>query len=72
MKTTILLVRIPEGKRQLGKPRCRWEDKFRIDLQEVPFEDGDWSYLACNRDEFWALKSNEHLSSTEEENIFTS
>jgi hypothetical protein len=24
-----------EGKRPLGRPRCRWEDKIRIDLQEV-------------------------------------
>jgi len=25
----------PEGKRLLGRPRCRWEDNIKIDLQEV-------------------------------------
>jgi hypothetical protein len=30
-----LLVGKPEGKRPLGKPRRRWEDNIRIDLQEV-------------------------------------
>jgi hypothetical protein len=27
--------RKPERKRQLGKPRCRWEDNIKMDLQEV-------------------------------------
>jgi polyisoprenoid-binding protein YceI len=38
------LVRIPERKRQLGRPRCRWEYNLKIDLQDYGFEDGDWSY----------------------------
>jgi len=25
----------PEGKRQLGRSRCRWEDNIKMDLQEV-------------------------------------
>jgi hypothetical protein len=25
----------PEGKRSLGRPRCRWEDNIKMDLQEV-------------------------------------
>ena len=29
------LVWKPEGKRQLGRPRCRWEDNIKMDLQEV-------------------------------------
>jgi len=29
------LVTKPEGKRQLGRPRLRWEDNIKIDLQEV-------------------------------------
>jgi hypothetical protein len=29
------LVRKPEGKRTLGRPRRRWEDNIRMDLQEV-------------------------------------
>jgi hypothetical protein len=30
-----ILVRTPEGERPLGKPRCRWEDNIKIDLEEV-------------------------------------
>jgi hypothetical protein len=30
-----VLVGKPEGKRPLGRPRCRWEDKIKMDLQEV-------------------------------------
>ena len=30
-----VLVGKPEGKRQLGKPRHRWDDNIKIDLQEV-------------------------------------
>jgi len=29
------LVGRPEGKRPLGRPRCRWEDDIRMDLQEM-------------------------------------
>jgi hypothetical protein len=25
----------PTGKRPLGRPRCKWEEKFRIDLKEI-------------------------------------
>jgi hypothetical protein len=30
-----VLVGKPEGKRQLGRPRCRWENNIKMDLQEV-------------------------------------
>jgi hypothetical protein len=30
-----VLVGKPEGKRPLGRPRCRWEDNIKVDLQEV-------------------------------------
>jgi hypothetical protein len=30
-----VLVGKPEGKRQLGRPRCRWEDGIRMDLREI-------------------------------------
>jgi len=30
-----ILVGKPEGKRPLGRPRCRWEDNIKMDLQEV-------------------------------------
>jgi hypothetical protein len=44
----------PEGKRPLGRPRRRWEDNIKIDLQEVG---GlmDWIDLTQDRDTLWAL-----------------
>jgi hypothetical protein len=41
-----VLVGKPEGKRPLGRPRCRWEDNIKMDLQEVGCEGMDWIYLA--------------------------
>jgi hypothetical protein len=35
----------PEGKRQLGRPRRRWEDNIKMDLQEVVGGYGDWMEL---------------------------
>ena len=36
-----VLVRKHEGKRPLGRPRCRWEDNIKMDLQEVGGGCGD-------------------------------
>ena len=36
----------PEGKRPLGRPRRRWEDNIKMDLQEVRRACGDWMELA--------------------------
>ena len=47
----------PEGRRPLGKPRCRWKDNIRIDLQEMGCEIMDWIDLAQNRDRWRALVS---------------
>jgi hypothetical protein len=38
----ILLVGKPEGRRLLGRPRCRWVDNIRMDLVEVEWGDVDW------------------------------
>jgi hypothetical protein len=35
-----ILVGRPEGRRPLGRPRCRWEDNIKTDLGEIGF--GDW------------------------------
>ena len=35
-----VLVRIPEGKRSLGRPRRRWEDNIKIQLQQVGWGHG--------------------------------
>jgi hypothetical protein len=40
----------PEGKRRLGRPRRRWEDNIKIDLQEVGCENMDWIDLAQDRE----------------------
>jgi hypothetical protein len=44
-----------EGKRPLGRPRRRWEDNNRMDLQEVGGGRGDWMELAQDRDRWRAL-----------------
>jgi hypothetical protein len=36
----------PEGKRPLGRPRCRWEDGIRMDLREICWGSVDWIQLA--------------------------
>ena len=49
-----VLVGKPEGKRPLGRPRRRWEDNIKMDLQEVG-EGGDWMELAQDRERWRAL-----------------
>jgi len=50
-----VLVEKPEGKRPLGRPRRRWEDNIKMDLQEVVCEGMDWIELALDRDRWRAL-----------------
>jgi len=50
-----VLVGKPEGKRLLGRPRLRWEDNAKMDLQEVGCEGMDWIDLAQDRDRWRAL-----------------
>ena len=45
----------PEGKRPLGRPRHRWEDNIKMDLQEVGCGGMDWILLAQDRDMWWVL-----------------
>jgi hypothetical protein len=52
-----VLVGKPEGKRPLGKPRRRWEDNIKMDVQEVGAGRGDWRELAQDRDGWRALVS---------------
>ena len=47
----------PEGKRPLGRPRRRWVDNIRMDLQEVGCGYMDWIGLAQDRDRWWTLVS---------------
>ena len=52
-----VLVGKPEGKRPLGRPRCRWENNIKMDLQEVRGGCGDWMELAQDRDRLRAFVS---------------
>ena len=51
------LVGKPEGKRPLGRPRRRWGDNIKMDLQEVGGSRRDWMELAQDRDRCRALVS---------------
>ena len=46
-----------EGKRPLGRPRRRWEDNIKIDLQEMRRGCEDWMELAQDRDRWRTLVS---------------
>jgi len=50
-----VLVGKPEGNIPLGRPRRRWEDNIRMDLQEVGCEGTDWIDLTQDRDRWQAL-----------------
>ena len=50
-----VLVGKPEGNRPPGRPRRRWEDNIKMDLQEVGCGGMDWIELAQDRDRWRAL-----------------
>ena len=52
-----VLVGKPEGKRPLGRPRRRWEDNIKMNLQEAGGGCGDGMELARDRDRWRALVS---------------
>jgi len=52
-----ILVGKPEGRRPLGRPRCRWVDNIRTDLQKVGCGYMDWIGLAKDRDKWGTLVS---------------
>ena len=52
-----VLVGKSEGKRPMGRPRRRWEDNIKMDLQEMGRGCGDWKELAEVRDRWRALVS---------------
>jgi hypothetical protein len=49
-----VLVGKPEGNRPQERPRCRWEDNIKTDLQEVGCGGMDWIELAQDRDRWRA------------------
>jgi len=50
-----VLVGKPEGKKPLGRPRRRWEDNIKVDLQEVGCEEMDWIDVAQDKERWRAL-----------------
>jgi hypothetical protein len=50
-----ILVGRPEGRRPLGRPRRRWENNIKMDLQEVEWEGMDWIDMAQGRNSWRAL-----------------
>jgi len=50
-----VLVGKPDGKRSFGRPRRRWEDNTKMDLQEVGFAGMNWIELAQDSDRWRAL-----------------
>jgi hypothetical protein len=52
-----VLVGKPEGRRPLRRPRCRWMDNIRTDLQEVGCGYMDWTGLVQDRDRWRTLVS---------------
>ena len=51
------LVGKPDGRRPLGRPRRRWVDNIKMDLQEVGCGYMDWIGLAQDRDRWRTLVS---------------
>ena len=52
-----VLVGKPDGKKLLGRPRLRWEDNIKMDLQGVGGRCGDWMELVQDRDWWRAFVS---------------
>jgi hypothetical protein len=52
-----VLVGRPEGKRPLGRPRCRWEDNIKIDHREMGTDGANWTRLVQDRIQWRAFMS---------------
>jgi hypothetical protein len=50
-----VLVGKPEGKRSIGRARCRWEDGNKMDLTKIGWGGAVWSPLAQDRDRWRAV-----------------
>jgi hypothetical protein len=49
-----ILVGEPQGKRPLGRQRCRWVDNIKVYLREIGWDGMDWIYVAQDRDQWRA------------------
>jgi hypothetical protein len=53
--TCKILVKTPEGKRPLGRLRCKWEDAIRMDLRDIGWETVDWIHQLEDKDQWQTL-----------------
>jgi hypothetical protein len=44
-----ILMGTPEGKRPLGRPRCRWRDNIKMDLRQIGWDGVDWIDMGQDR-----------------------
>jgi hypothetical protein len=51
----LVLVGRPEGKKPLKRPRCRWEDKIKLDLTEIGINGANWIQLAQDTVQWWVF-----------------
>jgi hypothetical protein len=50
-----VMVRRPESKRPVGRPRRRWEDNIKMDLVEIGIDGANWIQLAQDRVQWWVF-----------------
>jgi hypothetical protein len=50
-----ILVGKPDGRRPLGRPRCRWVYNIKMDLREIGWDGMNWIVLVQDRDQWRAL-----------------
>jgi hypothetical protein len=50
-----ILVRRPEGKKPLGRPRRRWENNIKMDLREIGIDGANWIRLTRDRVQWQAF-----------------
>jgi hypothetical protein len=50
-----ILVGKPEGKRPLGRQRCRWVDNIKMDLREIGWDGMDWISLSQDKNQWRAI-----------------
>jgi hypothetical protein len=58
-----ILVGKPEGKKPLGRPKCRWVNNIKIDLREMGWDGIDWIDLGEDRDKWRVLVNTVHRGS---------
>ena len=56
-----ILIGTPTGKKHLGRPRRRWEDNIKMDLEEIGINAGNWVDSARDRD-YWRALVNSALN----------